>query len=83
MQSKQFDLVVVGAGSAGIAAAIAAARNGARVALVESGAVLGGELLSGMTIDGAINARGQPIVGGVLDDLVAGLGAQVVVAQAR
>ena len=71
MQAKKFDLVVLGAGSAGIGAAVAAARNGARVALVEAGTALGGELLTGMTIDGAINAHGEPIVGGVLDDLVA------------
>lgn len=72
MLIRTFDVVVVGAGSAGIAAAVAAARNGARTALVEAGPLLGGELLSGMTIDGAINARGEPIVGGIIDDLIAG-----------
>lgn len=70
MQTRHFDVVVVGAGSAGIAAAIAAARNGVQVALVEAGPMLGGELLTGMTIDGAINARGEAVIGGVLDDIV-------------
>src|SRR5699024_9366481 len=32
--------------------------------------ILGGELLSGMAIDGAINARGEWIVSGVLDELI-------------
>ena len=39
--SERFDLVVVGAGSAGIAMAIRAARHGAKVAVVEAG-VIGG-----------------------------------------
>jgi pyruvate/2-oxoglutarate dehydrogenase complex dihydrolipoamide dehydrogenase (E3) component len=39
--SEHFDLVVLGAGSAGIAMAIRAARHGAKVAVVEAGA-LGG-----------------------------------------
>lgn len=71
MQKKHFDVVVVGGGSAGIAAAVSAARNGAKVALVEAGPMLGGELLTGMTIDGALNGRGEWIVGGVINDLLA------------
>ena len=39
--SERFDLVVLGAGSAGIAMAIRAARHGAKAAIVEAGA-LGG-----------------------------------------
>ncbi|MFD0960596.1 FAD-dependent oxidoreductase [Paenibacillus chungangensis] len=69
-QELNYDVVVVGGGSAGIAAAAAAARNGARTLIVDAGPTLGGELLSGMTIDGAINARGEWIVGGVLDELI-------------
>lgn len=65
-----YDVVVVGAGSAGVAAAISAAEAGARTALIEAGGMLGGELLTGMTIDGAINARGEQISGGVLDKLM-------------
>lgn len=65
-----YEVIVVGGGSAGIAAAAGAARNGARTLLIDAGPVLGGELLSGMTIDGAINARGEWIVGGVLGELI-------------
>ncbi len=32
--------------------------------------MLGGELLTGMTVDGAINGRGEDTVGGVLNDLL-------------
>lgn len=70
MRHVQADVVVVGGGCAGIAAAAGAARNGARTLLIDAGPSLGGELLSGMTIDGAINARGEWIVGGVLDELI-------------
>ncbi len=40
------DLLVIGAGPAGLAAAISAARNGARVVIVDEGAALGGSLLA-------------------------------------
>ena len=48
------DVLVVGAGPAGLAAAVAAARGGARVVLVDEQAELGGSLLSGRSelIDG-------------------------------
>lgn len=64
-----YDVVVVGGGSAGVAAAIASAKNGAKTLLLESGSVLGGDLLSGIPIDGCINARGEWIVGGVAKEL--------------
>jgi glutathione reductase (NADPH) len=41
MRIEQFDLIVIGGGSGGLAAAIRAARHGARVALVEPGAIGG------------------------------------------
>ncbi len=62
--------LIVGAGAAGIGAAVGAAKNGEDTILIEAGPLLGGELLAGMTINGAINARGEPIVGGVLTELV-------------
>lgn len=41
-ETAQFDLIVVGGGSGGFGAALAAARRGLRVVLVESGPMLGG-----------------------------------------
>ena len=43
----KFDVIVAGAGAAGICAAVAAARQGARVCLVERYGVLGGNLTAG------------------------------------
>lgn len=65
------DIVVLGAGAAGIAAAMAAARTGARTLLLEAGPIPGGELISGIAIDGALNARGEWILGGVGRELLA------------
>lgn len=45
---KSYDVVVAGAGIAGCAAAVAAARQGARVALIEKQCLLGGLATSGM-----------------------------------
>jgi hypothetical protein len=42
MDDQKYDVIVGGGGSAGVAAAIGAARTGARVALVESAGALGG-----------------------------------------
>ncbi|MBI5113173.1 MAG: FAD-dependent oxidoreductase [Rhodovulum sp.] len=64
-----FDVAVVGGGAAGIGAAIAAAKSGARTALIEAGPMFGGELLSGMSVDGVLNGRGEWVVRGVADEI--------------
>jgi fumarate reductase flavoprotein subunit len=56
--SQTFDVIVVGAGTAGVPAAVAAAERGLRVALVEAAQDIGGTLvLSG----GSISAAGTPM----------------------
>lgn len=65
-----FDVVVLGGGASGVAAAAAAAKNGRKTLLVEAGSMLGGELLSGMSIDGLLNARGEYVCGGISDELL-------------
>jgi hypothetical protein len=71
MNHAHFDVVVLGGGAAGVAAAASAAKNGRKTLIVESGTMLGGELLSGMSLDGVLNARGEYVVGGISDELFA------------
>ena len=47
-QEKQYDVIVVGAGPAGVAAAVTAGRNGARTLLIESCGRVGGISTSGL-----------------------------------
>jgi len=56
--SETFDLIVVGAGSTGMPAAIFAAKRGAKVLVLESGAEVGGTLHVAM---GQISAAGTRI----------------------
>ena len=72
LSAKHYQVVIVGAGSSGVAAAIAAAKSGADVLLIESGPMPGGELLSGLPVDGCLNAQGEWIVGGVAKELFEG-----------
>lgn len=64
-----YDVVVVGGGAAGVAASMAAAKNGAKVLLVEAGPMIGGEMLSGLPIDGCLSTRGEWVVGGIAREL--------------
>ena len=67
-----FDLVVVGGGVAGTAAAVTAARLGLRVALVQDRPVLGGNASSEVRVwpEGHVNQEPWPRVGDVVMELV-------------
>jgi len=67
------DVLVVGGGTAGVAAAIAAARGGARVVLAEASSSLGGLATNGLialllTLD---DGRGRQVISGICEELVA------------
>ncbi len=64
------DVVVVGGGTAGWAAALAAARSGASVLVVDRKGYLGGALGSGLPIHGFCNARHEQVVAGIAAELV-------------
>ena len=64
------DIAVIGAGPAGIAAALAAARNGASVLLVDRNGYLGGNLVSGLPLLGYLDKQGRRVTGGIAQELV-------------
>lgn len=70
----QFDVLVAGGGPAGSAAAIAAARLGAKVLLVEATGCLGGMGTSGLVSTFGPVANGKEmLVGGIMREVVYGL----------
>jgi hypothetical protein len=70
MQSHDFDVVVVGGGTAGSIAAIAAARTGARTCIVDQGGYLGGTCHALANVTPFHNSRGEAIVAGLAQELV-------------
>ena len=66
-----FDVVVVGAGTTGMGAAVAAARNGAKTALVFDRPVLGGNASAelGVSIHGASHAHPNAREGGLIEEM--------------
>ena len=75
----RYDVVVAGGGSAGVAAAVGAARTGARVLLVEGYGFLGGAATHSLVLAWCgfypqrPAPRPAPIVGGIATDILAGL----------
>ena len=74
------DVVVVGGGPAGFAAAVAAARAGAKVALVERYGSLGGLFTNGMVLlllctSRNVGGRGELVIRGVCEDFMRRCGA--------
>src|SRR3984957_524918 len=68
---EQCDVLVVGGGNAGCAAALAAARNGTRVALVERYGFLGGTATAAMVGPWMTFHSGtERIVGGIAQEMV-------------
>jgi len=68
---RSFDVIVIGAGPAGITSAVQAARAGARTLLVEKSGVLGGTtILNGVNFPGLFHAWGRQIISGIGWELV-------------
>lgn len=67
-----YDVLVTGAGTAGIIAAVAATRNGAKTLLLERGGFLGGHIATQLLEHSAgwYDAKGSPTVGGLPNELV-------------
>ncbi|HTL74492.1 MAG TPA: FAD-dependent oxidoreductase [bacterium] len=70
-EGGEFDLVVVGGGLAGTCAALSAARNGLRVALVQDRPVLGGNCSSEVRVwaEGHTKQPPYPHIGEIVDEI--------------
>jgi hypothetical protein len=68
----EFDVVVVGGGTSGVAAAIAASRAGANTILIERLGTLGGQMNvsgpPGFAYAYMFNPRGEQIIGGIMEE---------------
>ena len=62
----EVDVAVVGAGPTGIMAALAAAGDGLKVALIESRSFVGGNLTIGLPVLGFLSQKGKPIMAGLI-----------------
>ena len=70
--TAEYDVVVVGGGSAGCSAAIQAARLGARTALIEKNGILGGTtIVASVNFPGLFHAWGKQIIAGIGWEIVA------------
>ena len=67
-ESRSVDIVVAGAGMAGVAAAVAAARAGADVLLVERGGTLGGIATAGLNC--SFMGVDRSVIGGILSEIL-------------
>jgi hypothetical protein len=66
----KWDVVVMGGGTAGLFAGIAAARLGAKTLIIERGGHLGGNIATGMNLGGFFDGRDRQVVRGIPEELV-------------
>lgn len=66
----RYDIIIAGGGTAGVAAGIAAAREGARTLVIEREGHLGGTAVCGIPFLGAMDCNGKIINGGIWGELV-------------
>lgn len=70
MADVTWDVVVIGGGTAGLFAGIAAARRGAKTLVIERSGHLGGNIATGMNIGGFFDGRDRQVIAGLPEELV-------------
>ncbi len=68
--TKQFDVAVLGAGPAGLAAALQAARNGAKVLLIDKNGYVGGNMTLGLPLLGFLDRDGRQVIRGIAQEFI-------------
>ncbi len=71
-----YDVIVIGGGPGGLPAAIAAARQGAKVLLVEKNGYLGGNLTIGLPLLAYLDKDGNQVIRGIAQELIDALAAR-------
>lgn len=69
---EKYDVIVVGAGSAGVMAALASARKGAKTLLIEESETIGGTNVKSLVgpLVPFLGETGKPIVGGIVQEMI-------------
>jgi ribulose 1,5-bisphosphate synthetase/thiazole synthase len=67
---KHYDVAVIGGGPSGLAAALAAARHGAKVIILERNDYLGGNAATGLPFLGFLDKQGRQVVGGIAQEMI-------------
>ncbi len=72
IQKEHYDVIVVGGGIAGVAAAVAASRAGVKVLLIEKSVNLGGLAASGLIswYEPLCDGKGNQMIGGIAEELI-------------
>ena len=70
MYQERYDVIVVGSGPGGFPAAIAAARKGLKVLVLERNPFLGGLLTSGLPLLAFIDRSGRQVVKGIAEEFI-------------
>lgn len=70
ISKKTYDIIVMGAGPGGLPAAIAAARQGCSVLLVEKNGYLGGNLTIGLPLLGFLDKDGNQVIRGIAQEFI-------------
>ncbi len=70
INSYKCDVAVVGGGPAGLTAALAAARQGAKVILAERNGFLGGNAATGLPLLGFLDKNGNQVIRGIAQEII-------------
>ncbi|MEA4845668.1 MAG: FAD-dependent oxidoreductase [Clostridiaceae bacterium] len=66
----KYDVIVAGGGTAGVSAAVAAARGGAKTLLIEQYGHLGGTAVSGIPFLGSMDCNGEIVNRGIFSEII-------------